>query len=157
MDAHTYAHYVLYNQVYFAGLIFTVRRSSVTIVKIGPLEIFPHTVYSMEWKLGSVAGAARPHPQQFHSVSHGLDQVWSTGSRNNPTINYTHCYCHNTFMAILPPHLHKNSPHFLCGQSNTTSSHPMLWLYCLSYRSTVSTTALWVILTMWNVLIIPTM
>ena len=28
VEAHTHTHYVLYNQVYFAGLIFVVRRSS---------------------------------------------------------------------------------------------------------------------------------
>ena len=36
-DACTHAHYVLYNQTYFAGLIFAVRHSS---AKIGPHENF---------------------------------------------------------------------------------------------------------------------
>ena len=42
-DARTHAHYVLYNQayIYFAGLIFVLRRSSAKTVKIGPLKNFP--------------------------------------------------------------------------------------------------------------------
>ena len=40
-DVHTHAHHVLYNEAYFAGLIFAVRRSSVKNAKIGPLENFP--------------------------------------------------------------------------------------------------------------------
>ena len=35
-DARTHAHYVLYNQTYFMGLIFAVRHSSTKTVKIGP-------------------------------------------------------------------------------------------------------------------------
>ena len=37
VDARTHAHYVLYNQAYFTGLIFAVRRSPAKTVKIGPL------------------------------------------------------------------------------------------------------------------------
>ena len=43
-DMCTHAHYVLYNQAYFAGLIFVVRRSSMKNVKIGPLEISHYMV-----------------------------------------------------------------------------------------------------------------
>ena len=39
-DGCTHAHCVLYNQAYFVGLIFVVRRSSVKTAKIGPLENF---------------------------------------------------------------------------------------------------------------------
>ena len=41
VDACSHAHYVLYSRAYFAGLICTVRRSSVKTAKIGPLENFP--------------------------------------------------------------------------------------------------------------------
>ena len=37
-DAHTHAHYVLYNQAYF---VVVVRRSSLKTAIIGPLENFP--------------------------------------------------------------------------------------------------------------------
>ena len=40
-DVRTPAHYVLYNQAYFAGLIFMIRQSSAKTTKIGPLENFP--------------------------------------------------------------------------------------------------------------------
>ena len=43
-DAHTHARYVLYNRIYFVGLIFAVKQSSVKTVKIGPLEISCYTV-----------------------------------------------------------------------------------------------------------------
>ena len=43
-DAHTHAHYVLYNRAYFVGLIFTVRRLSTKIVKIGSLKNSCYTV-----------------------------------------------------------------------------------------------------------------
>ena len=46
VDTHTHTHYVLYNQAYFVGLIFTVRRLSAKTVKIGPLEISRYTVIS---------------------------------------------------------------------------------------------------------------
>jgi hypothetical protein len=39
-DARTHAHYVLYNQVYFAGLIFVLRLSSMKIAKIEHLKYF---------------------------------------------------------------------------------------------------------------------
>ena len=41
VDLCTHAHCVLYNQAYFTGLMFAVRRSSVKTAKIGPLENFP--------------------------------------------------------------------------------------------------------------------
>ena len=41
VDAYTHAHYVPYNQAYFVGSIFTIRRSSTNTAKIGPLENFP--------------------------------------------------------------------------------------------------------------------
>ena len=42
VDAHTHAHYVLYNRAYFTDLISMVRQSS---TKIGPLEKFPAIQY----------------------------------------------------------------------------------------------------------------
>ena len=41
VDKSTNAHYVLYNQVFFAGLIFAVRQSSMKTTKIGLLENLP--------------------------------------------------------------------------------------------------------------------
>ena len=41
VDLRTHAHCVLYNQAYFAGLIFMVRQLSVKTAKIGPLKNFP--------------------------------------------------------------------------------------------------------------------
>ena len=35
-EAHLHTHYALYNQAYFAGLIFAVSQLSVKITKIGP-------------------------------------------------------------------------------------------------------------------------
>ena len=40
-DAHTHAHYTLYNCAYFAGLILADSRLSAKTAKIGPLENFP--------------------------------------------------------------------------------------------------------------------
>ena len=40
-DAHTHAHYTLYNHAYFAGLIFADSLLSAKTVKIGPHENFP--------------------------------------------------------------------------------------------------------------------
>ena len=40
-DVHDHAHYTLYNNAYFVGLIFTVSQSSTKTVKIGPLKNFP--------------------------------------------------------------------------------------------------------------------
>ena len=39
-DASTHTHYVLYNQAFFTGLIFVIRRWSVKTTKIGPLKNF---------------------------------------------------------------------------------------------------------------------
>ena len=40
-DAHTRAHYILYNRAYFAGLIFANSRLSAKTAKIGHHENFP--------------------------------------------------------------------------------------------------------------------
>ena len=43
-DAGPHAHYVLYNQAYFVGLIFAVRRSSVKLGKLDPQKISRYMV-----------------------------------------------------------------------------------------------------------------
>ena len=46
IDMHTHTFYALYNQAYFHGFNFTIRRSSAKTAKIGPLENFPlYSIY----------------------------------------------------------------------------------------------------------------
>ena len=47
-DAHPCAHYVLYNQAYFVGLIFVVRRSSSKLRKLDPSKISCYMVYYLK-------------------------------------------------------------------------------------------------------------
>ena len=46
-EAHLHTYYALYNQAYFAGLIFVVSRLSVKITKIGPWKNSLCMVYIM--------------------------------------------------------------------------------------------------------------
>ena len=45
-DAHTHAHYGLYNRAHFAGLIFVIRWSSMKTVKIWTPQKFPAIQFS---------------------------------------------------------------------------------------------------------------
>ena len=47
-DADPCAHYVLYYQAYFVGLIFVVRRSSSKLRKLDPSKISHYTVYYLK-------------------------------------------------------------------------------------------------------------
>ena len=52
-DVPIHAHYVLYKQTYFAGLIFVVRHSSAKTTKIGPLKISRYIVlYPLNMHVG---------------------------------------------------------------------------------------------------------
>ena len=78
-------------------------------------------------KLGQ-KGGGRPHPQQHHPVPQGppFSVDWPL---SNPTKTTQLSQSHNAHNSIttIPPHCpHKSSPHFLCGQSNTSSQpHPL--------------------------------
>ena len=53
VDVPIHAHYVLYKQTYFAGLIFVVRHSSAKTTKIGHLKISHYTVlYPLHMHVG---------------------------------------------------------------------------------------------------------
>ena len=72
-DAHTHTHYVQCNQIYFTGLIFTVRLSSTKTAKIGPLENFP--LYGITLNACVFSNPPTPTPLYSHLLSPTPDTV----------------------------------------------------------------------------------